>query len=75
MTGTQFRPDTDVAEASGPAGAGGSVMTGMRFRTVNDVARPRPVPVARSELERDSGQLVGLPEPVARPEPEPVARS
>ena len=38
MTGTRFRPDTDVADASGPARAGGSVVTGMRFRTVNDVA-------------------------------------
>ena len=38
VTGTRFRPDTDVAEASGPAGAGGSVVTGTRFRTVNDVA-------------------------------------
>ena len=39
VTGTRFRPDTDVAEASGPAGAGGSVVTGTRYRTVNDVDR------------------------------------
>ena len=74
VTGTQF---TAVADKTGASGldrseTGEPVVTEMRIQTV---ARPRPVPVARSELERDSDQLVGLPGPVARPEPEPVVRS
>ena len=38
MTGMRFRTVTDVAEASGPTGAGGPVVTGNRFRAVPDVA-------------------------------------
>ena len=38
MTGTRFQTVTDVAEASGPAGAGGPVVTGTRFRAVTEVA-------------------------------------
>ena len=38
VTGTRFRPDNDVAEASGPTGTGEPVMTGIRFQTVNDIA-------------------------------------
>ena len=38
MTGTRFRTVMDVAEASGPAGAGGPVVTGTRFRAVSDIA-------------------------------------
>ena len=38
MTGTRFRPDTDVAEASGPTGTGEPVVTGIRLQTVNDIA-------------------------------------
>ena len=79
VTGTRFRPDTDVAEASGPAEACGSVMAGTRFRTANDVAGasgPAATGAGGSVgPERDSKQLLELPEPVARPEPEPVARS
>ena len=29
VTGTRFRPDTDVAEASGPTGTGEPVVTGI----------------------------------------------
>ena len=67
----------DVAESSGPAGtgAGGPVVAGTLMMLPKPVARPGPVPVARSEPERDSEQSVGLPEPVARLEPEPVVRS
>ena len=65
VTGMRFRPDNDVAEASGPTGTGEPVMTGIRFQTVNDIAEASGrlwlVPMARSELKRDSEQSVRLP--------------
>ena len=78
VVGTQF---TAVADRTGASGLGRSESGEPKceFRRgltlPMPVARPRPVPVARSELKRDSDQLVGLPELVARPEPEPAVRS
>ena len=80
VAGTQF---TAVADRTGASGlrrseTGEPVVTGIRFQMGNDIAEASgpavtPGPVARSELERDSDQSVGLPG--HRPEPEPVARS
>ena len=64
VAGTQL---TAVADRTGASGLG-------RSETGEPVVTEIQIQTARSELERDSDQFVGLPGPVARPEPEPVAR-